>query len=1140
MTLLKFDEMEKTGTASAKPAPVPEHKPVVLELEQPEIIVPRSEHVQLEVLQDNLGRCLDLIDSEVMKGCVTRLGDMPIIEREDFSELNGIYFFKISKLVYEEDESSADKLAMVFQTVTNEPCTVAMMLKSDGERTDIYLGARPNGDKNINSSATFRDRLKNSLLGFFPGSKIDDYYNEDLERDMDRLKKKTACVSEVTCVADYKKHDATQTNKEFIQGLEKFVYAMRGKSYTAIFIADNLSYEELNERKREYENIYTSISPFANMQLNFMFSEGKSSSMGISRSRTEGTSSSHSDNKTDTVTNSFTDTQGTSSSNTVTNSISSSHTDSQSKSKGITHTEGSFDSESKSVSKSMGVNLGKNNAGVSASKSKSKTSTHGTNVSDAVSRTLTRGLSNTKGKSHSIGNTESFNASRSTGMSTGRSVGQTETFGTNESFTLGDTVSLAQNLGTSQGVTLNQQNMSLSNTMEKLKKQLKRIDECESLGMWNFAAYFAADTVFEAETAANIYKSMVAGAESGIERSAVNSWHDAEDVISLTRYLSNFVHPQFLCDRLGNENERVAITPAALVSTKELAIHMSLPRHSIVGMPVAEHAALGKEAVSAEREGGRKFNIGNVYDMGEVNSTEIALDADSLTMHTFITGSTGSGKSTAVYNILWEATKKNIPFLAVEPAKGEYKKVFPDVACYGTNPLEGELLKIDPFAFPRGVHVLEHIDRIIEIFNVCWPMYAAMPAVLKDAVVNAYKNAGWNLELSVNEKIEGLYPTFDDVLREVHTTINSSGYSSDTKGDYIGSLCTRIQSLTNGINGLIFTSGEIESAKLFDQNAIVDISRVGSVETKSLIMGIVFIKLQEYRMAENEGMNQPLRHMTIIEEAHNLLKKTSTEQSADSSNLAGKSVEMLTNAIAEMRTYGEGFVIVDQAPNLLDTAVIRNTNTKIVLRLPEGSDREVTGKAMALKENQFNELSKLPTGVAAVYQNDWQEAVLCKLRYSGGTAAFARKSKPSKKENGKPNAVLRSIISDKIPPERLDEVRSEILKANLSAQARRDLILNLNRRNTAYEWAVADFINKNYSIRDDIFTGYNEGSDKSAKRLARIMTDNIRSEFDGFSEEELQRILYYICRIQHERHPECAPIEILRVDYLKKEILKWS
>lgn len=111
--------------------------------------------------------------------------------------------------------------------------------------------------------------------------------------------------------------------------------------------------------------------------------------------------------------------------------------------------------------------------------------------------------------------------------------------------------------------------------------------------------------------------------------------------------------------------------------------------------------------------------------------------------------------------------------------------------------------------------------------------------------------------------------------------------------------------------------------------------------------------MQEYRMVSSQGMNQQLRHVTVLEEAHNLLKRTSTEQATESSNLLGKSVEMLTNAIAEMRTYGEGFIIADQSPGLLDLAVIRNTNTKIILRLPEYSDRELVGKSANLNEEQI-------------------------------------------------------------------------------------------------------------------------------------------------------------------------------------------
>lgn len=364
------------------------------------------------------------------------------------------------------------------------------------------------------------------------------------------------------------------------------------------------------------------------------------------------------------------------------------------------------------------------------------------------------------------------------------------------------------------------------------------------------------------------------------------------------------------------------------------------------------------------------------------------------------------------------------------------------------------------------------------------------------------------------------------------------GYEVD-KGDYIGSLSTRLKSLTNGINGRIFGSDELKMSELFDHNAIIDISRVGSMETKSLIMGLVVIKLQEYRMAKSKEMNMPLRHITVLEEAHNLLKKTSTEQSAESSNMIGKSVEMLTNTIAEIRTYGEGFMIVDQSPNLLDTAAIRNTNTKIILRLPENSDREVTGGSMALKEQQFEELSKLPTGVAAVYQNDWQEAVLCKIpRYQSFDYELYEEQDKQKDQieirKEKNDRILHLLLQKELSEEKRKELIPEILTSNVSAKIRKSLILNMEKRNRNYEWAVADFINKNYNF-EDIFRG--TAKCKNLEHLYKIIRQNIDEEFDTFEEEEMFSIVYYICRIEHEKHPENTTIELLRTNYLKEKVM---
>lgn len=178
---------------------------------------------------------------------------------------------------------------------------------------------------------------------------------------------------------------------------------------------------------------------------------------------------------------------------------------------------------------------------------------------------------------------------------------------------------------------------------------------------------------------------------------------------------------------------------------------------------------------------------------------------------------------------------------------------------------------------------------------------------------------------------------------------------------------------------MIFSKNELSETDLFDRNVIIDLSRIGSMETKSLFMGLLVLKLQEYRLSSS-GTNENLKHITVLEEAHNLLKRTSFEQSSESSNLIGKSVEMLSNAIAEMRTYGEGFIIADQAPGLLDMSVIRNTNTKIIMRLPDEGDRELVGLSANLNQQQIIELAKIPRGVAAIYQNEWIEPVLCKVK----------------------------------------------------------------------------------------------------------------------------------------------------------------
>ncbi len=937
---------------------------------------------ELKTYQERSNFAMKLVDDIVLKNYLAKLPDMEILPAgEDTLDTNNIILFKINEMVYEKDEYATDKFISVVSAMTFTNSSVFLIADGHKDYTDFYLGVKCEDENRQKSYVA--DTLKSSILGQFPGAILEDYSfiqkNEKRpmqDRLLDRMKDAIS-ISSCVGIPSYKNSKGEYTNANFIQGIEKFAMAMQGKEYTAVILASNIGKAEIANIRNGYENIYTELSAMATRQLAYSTNE----SLANALSRTKGFSN----------TKGISDTIGTSDSN----GTSSTHTEGKSYTK--THSEGTskenaWGSASKAISPisstllSVGTALTATGAGASLGvplmvlggvgaigsaamglgakqKTESDSVAEGTNSSDSksVSHTHTDTQSHTQNQSH----TENFS----------------ETNGTTST------------IGSSKNFTITVQNKRIQEVLKRIDKQLERIEACESTGLWSTGAYFLSYGTDNAtaEIGATIFRSIMQGEQSGVENSAINTWRcDRDDKDGelvqrgneLAKYVSALSHPAFLYENpiMGTQ---ASVMPTSLLSSKEVAIMLGLPRKSVPGLPVIEHISLGKEVVRLNKQqSGNKLELGCIFDQGvEREGNKVNLDAKSLTQHTFVTGSTGCGKSNTIYYLIEQIRHQpDAPkFLVIEPAKGEYKDVFGNEHVYGTNPLKTPLLKINPFRFPDGVHVLEHIDRLIEIFNVCWPMYAAMPAVLKEAILNAYEDCGWNLYKSTNRYSNDLFPTFADLLNELVLVINNSAYSEEVKSNYQGSLVTRVKSLDNGIYKQIFSCNELGDKALFDENVIVDLSRIGSQEAKSLIMGILIMRLNEYRANSGIQHNSPLRHVTILEEAHNILKRCSQEQSTEGSNVAGKSVEMISNAIAEMRTYGEGFVIVDQSPGAVDVSAIRNTNTKIVMRLPEDSDRKVAGKASGMKDEQIDEIAKLPTGVAVVYQNDWEEPVLCKI-----------------------------------------------------------------------------------------------------------------------------------------------------------------
>ena len=965
----------------------------------------------LDELNKEIEDKLKLVDDIVLKNYISSLEELEIITLDEELKENNIIdkvrLFNITKMVYKKDEVNSYKFASIFNAVANTNSSLITIINSNGKDTKFYLGIRNLMEKE-NTETSFKV-LEKSIQGQFPGIKIETLKNNEIEKLLKNVDSKS--VASVSCVANNKNKNFID-DKKYLQDLEKLALAMQGEIYSAIIIANPLSQKELKNVRKSYEDIYTNIAPLANIVLNY----GKNYSI------------------TDTTSTSDAKTYGTNKGGSRT------FTENESINENI----GEVVSVSKQSTKSKVASILGGALGVVGALSGGAIGgAVGGLVGSAIFTAFSGNITKTSG-----------GESKSKGFSTADG----ETWGENESASYTESNSKANSSGDSQNAQFTRQNKSILAMLERIDNQLKRVNEFESLGMWECAAYFLSPSQNTSKVGAATYKSLVTGENTGLEVSAINTWTENKEKKFdknnlIVEYIKNLMHPLFIYK--NNSGFNIEVSPAILVSSNELAIHMGLPRNSVPGFPVIEHIDFGKEIVKYDSNDQiKEIYLGNIFNMGKViEENKVELDLESLSMHTFISGATGSGKSNTIYHLLDKLIFQKINFMVIEPAKGEYKKVLghrKNVRVLGTNPNLTELIHINPFRFPKEIHVLEHIDRLIEIFNVCWPMYAAMPAILKEAIIQAYKKCGWDLDLSINFKNDNFFPTFTDLLEELKNVIKLSEYSEEVKSNYIGSLTTRVKSLTNGLNGQIFSSNEINNEILFDTNVIVDLSRVGSQETKSLLMGVLVMRLSEHRMATSKTSNRKLHHVTVLEEAHNILRAKNSASSVEGSNVAEKAVEMISNAIAEMRTYGEGFIIVDQSPSAVDISAIRNTNTKIIMRLPEENDRKMAGKSAALKEEQINEIARLPKGVAVVYQNDWIEAVLCQInKFDGEEKDYHYRDEEIYNEKKKINSTLINfILNNRLDsPDKIDlkEVEDAIENFEGSTQLKIELILLLKQ-----------------------------------------------------------------------------------------------
>lgn len=667
------------------------------------------------------------------------------------------------------------------------------------------------------------------------------------------------------------------------------------------------------------------------------------------------------------------------------------------------------DGRSQNKNKTHGTSEGEN---WSNGKSSSISNSESQNVSDATSSGTSK--STTKGKSEG-GSSKSTSNSGTEGTSTnethteGKTTGGSKTQG--ESQNSGGSRSTskqeASGEGTSTSSSVEFVNKSAQNWLQYLDDViLPRLDYGTGKGVFIAASFLFSDSKVGLKKLENTAISLYSG-ENGnkvplravhLEKSD-NLKRQREDM--KTFQLS---HGKFTNKITQNERESHSVLSHYITSegnvsvgnwitTNELSLIAGLPKKEVVGLGLREEVEFGLNFKEENADRKEQIVLGKLVQSGNIIDKDVSIDKKNLDKHIFVTGVTGSGKTTTCHQILIDS---GYPFMVIEPAKTEYRILkkeedFKDLLIFTLGENSVAPFRLNPFEFFPHENITSRVDMICASMKASFDMDAAIPQLLETAIYECYKDYGWNIATNKNSIYgehafdEGVYsfPTLQDLYEKTEKVVVDQGFTERLRDEYIGSIRARLNGMMAGAKGLMLnTPRSIDFSDLLDRKVVLELEEIRSGNEKSLIMGFVLVNLSEAikRKYLETGV---VNHITLVEEAHRLLSKYTPGDSLNQK----QGVETFTDMLAEIRKYGGSLIIVDQIPNKLTPEILKNTNTKIVHRLFAEDDKEAIGNTIALEKEQKDFLSKLGPGRAVVFSQGFDKAIQVQIKNSTNTTS---------------------------------------------------------------------------------------------------------------------------------------------------------
>jgi hypothetical protein len=369
--------------------------------------------------------------------------------------------------------------------------------------------------------------------------------------------------------------------------------------------------------------------------------------------------------------------------------------------------------------------------------------------------------------------------------------------------------------------------------------------------------------------------------------------------------------------------------------------------------------------------------LGNFSNNGQVMQAPAIVPLKELVKHSLIVGMPGSGKTTLCFSLLKQLwSDHRVPFLVLEPAKTEYRglKELPefreDLLIFTVGNENISPLRFNPFEIPEGILLSEHLSSLKTCFSGAFNLFEPLPMILERALLDIYSDKGW-YESSVSGEEIGLEsPTMQDLLTKALEIASESSYRGETMGNIRGALEQRLGSLTRGVKGRCFnTKRSIPFEILLQRPVILELDALNDDE-KALMMMFILSLVRAKAKINQRDLEKELKHVVLIEEAHNVVGRGENQGSADRANPQEVAIRFFTRMLAEMRAWGEGIIVADQLPTAIASEAVKNTKVKIMHKLGSTDDRKFMGETMNLNEAQYEQVVSLPPGQSLYFSGD--------------------------------------------------------------------------------------------------------------------------------------------------------------------------